>query len=357
MLQLLVELLAQPDQLVGIAQILGRDFLIVQAGVGAIGGAIVGGGAFPPWLRAAGAVVAFGDGGFVFRFLAGVVGGFAFHFLRLGAEGAFLVGLGLAFALFGVVLFAGLFAALFAFLVLVVGLGVSLGFGEFHRGEQLARGAGEGALVFLGAAKFGERLLDGGVHALAPQVEHAAGGFRHRLAGHAFAGEQGERGGDRQLLFPRHAVVAFGLAFLGELGVQVGGDTGHVPRADGFHPGLFQRVVHVAGLAPVRHARVVHGVVVVAQPQRDRVRRAAQLGHLGRRQGAGGQRQAGALAGHAGGAGLEIHLHVGDFRDRAQHAGGGALEVVGAGVVLGGGAHAGRLIPSSARTPRSGSPR
>ncbi len=347
-LQLLVELLAQAGELVGVAEVFGGDFLVVLPRVGTIGGAVIGIRAFAPRLRATGAVVTLRDGGLVFQLLAGVVGCVAFHLLRLGTEGTLLLGFRLAFALFRIVLFAGLFAALFAVLLLVIGFRIGLGFGELHRGKQLARGAGEGALVVLGAAEFAERVLDIGSQPVAPEVQHAAGGFRRRLAGHAFAGEQGERGGDRHLLFPRHAVVAFGLAFLRELGVQVGSDTGHVAGADGFHPRLFQRVVHVAGFAPVRHARVVHGVVVMAQAERDRVRRAAQLGHLGRRQGARGQRQARALAGDARRAGLEIDLHIRDFGDRTQHAGGGALEVLGAGVVLGGAAHGGELIPSSA---------
>ena len=75
-------------------------------------------------------------------------------------------------------------------------------------------------------------------------------------------------------------------------------------------------------------------VVVMAQAQRDGVGLAAQPRHLGRGQSAGRQRQAGALAGHAGWAGLERHLHVRLFRDGAQHAGGRALEFLGACVVL-----------------------
>jgi hypothetical protein len=52
------------------------------------------------------------------------------------------------------------------------------------------------------------------------------------------------------------------------------------------------------------------------------------------RQRAGRQRQAGALAGEAGGAGLVGDLHLGLLRDRAQRTGGGALELLLAGLVL-----------------------
>ncbi len=151
---------------------------------------------------------------------------------------------------------------------------------------------------------------------------------------------------DRQLVLAGHAVVAFGLALLAQFRVQIGRDARHVARTDHLDARLFERVVDVLRLAARRHAGGVHRIVVMAQAQRDRVRRAAQPGHLGRRQCARRQRQARALAGQARRAGLECHLHVGHFRDRAQHAGGGALEFLGARVVLVGAAHS-----SSSRNP------
>jgi hypothetical protein len=136
------------------------------------------------------------------------------------------------------------------------------------------------------------------------------------------------------LVFAGHAVVAFGLAFLRQLGAQIGGDTGHMLRADHFHPRLFQRVVRVLCLAASGHAGGVHRIVVVAQAQAQSVGGAAQAGHLGSGQRAGRQRQTGALTGQTGGTGLEGDLHVGLLGDRPQHAGGGALELFRACVVL-----------------------
>ena len=160
----------------------------------------------------------------------------------------------------------------------------------------------------------------------------AAGG--RLLARHLLAREQRQRRLDRQLVLARHAVVALGLALLAQLRLQVGGDARHVARADHLDPHLLERVVDVLRLAPRRHAGGVHRIVVVAQPQRERIGGAAQPRHLGRRQRARRQRQARAFAGQAGGAGLERHLHVRHFGDGAQHAGGGALELLGAGVVF-----------------------
>ena len=225
-------------------------------------------------------------------------------------------------------------AAFLAFLGLVLRFGVDLRLGQVERREQPAGSTGEGTLVRLCRFHLGQRGVGAFAQRVAPQIEDALRRGRRFLAGHLFPRQQGERRGDRQLVLAGHAVVAFGLAFLRQLGAQVGRDAGHVLRADHFHAGLLQRVVGVLRLAAGRHARGVQRVVVVAQAQAERVGGAAQPSHLGRGQRAGRQRQARALAGQAGGAGLERHLHVGLFRDGAQHAGGGALEVFGACVVL-----------------------
>ena len=104
MLELLVELLPQAGQFVGVAEFFGFDFLVELAGVGAVDRVVVRVRAFAAGLRAAGTVVTLGDGGFFFGFRAVVVGGFAFHFLGLGTEHGVLFGFGLAFAVLGVVL-------------------------------------------------------------------------------------------------------------------------------------------------------------------------------------------------------------------------------------------------------------
>ena len=148
------------------------------------------------------------------------------------------------------------------------------------------------------------------------------------LAGQAFARDQAERRGQRQLVLARHAVVALGLAFLRELGAQVRGHAGHELRPNGLDAHLLERIEHLARLAPAGDARCVERFVVGAQAEGGGVGRAAQLRHLGRRQGACGQRQAHALARHTRRAGLEGDLYLGvGMRDGAQRAGGGALEL------------------------------
>ena len=107
-----------------------------------------------------------------------------------------------------------------------------------------------------------------------------------------------------------------------------------MPGADDFHTHLFQGVVGVFRLAARGHALRVNTVVVVAQTQRDGVGLAAQSRHLGGGQGAGRQRQTRAFSCDTGRAGLERDLHVRLFGDGAQDAGGGALEVLRARVVL-----------------------
>ena len=162
---------------------------------------------------------------------------------------------------------------------------------------------------------------------------------RRLLAGHLFACQQRQRRLDRQLILAGHAVVAFGLAFLRQFGLQVGGDTRHVARADDFDADLFQCVVDVLRFAPRRHAGGVHRIVVMAQAQRDASdapRRRAISGGGNARVGSGRRAR---LPDEAGWAGLERHLHVRHFGDRAQHARGGALEFFSPGVVFVGAAH------------------
>ena len=236
-----------------------------------------------------------------------------------------------------------MFAAVLTVFGVVVGFGVDFGFSKVKRGEQLAGGAGEGGLVILSAGHFQQRLVSSVTQGVAPEVEDALRRFGGRFAGQTLAGEQGQCLVDRQLVLAGHAVVAFGLAFLRQLGAQVGVDAVHEARADDLDADLFQGVVGVLGFAPGRHALGVDAVVVVAQAQRDGVRLAAQLRHFAGGQGAGGQRQAGALAGHAGGARLERHLDIRLFGDGAKHAGGGPLELLGAGVVFACAAHG--LVP------------
>jgi hypothetical protein len=240
----------------------------------------------------------------------------------------------LGLALAGLVLLRRVLALLLAVL-LVLRLGLHLRFGEVERGEQAAGGAGEAVLAVGVAGHLGQRGVGLLAQGVAPQVEHAVRGLRRRWPVMRSRASKGQRRGQRQLVLAGHAVVALGLAGVGQAGAEVGGDAGHVAAAHRLHAHVLQRVEHLLGLAAGGQAGGVDRFRMVAEPQRRRVGRAAQLRHLGRRQGARRQRQAHALAGHAAGAGLEGHLHLGvGVRHRAQRAGGGALEFLLAGEVL-----------------------
>ena len=136
-LQLLVELLAQTAEFIGVAQVFGVHLFIKRPRISPVDRVAVGVGALTPRLWAAGPVIALGDGGFFLGLRAVIVGGLAFHFLGLRAEHGVLFGFGLAFAVLGVVLRAGLLAAIVAVFRIVVWFGIDLGFREVQGGEQL----------------------------------------------------------------------------------------------------------------------------------------------------------------------------------------------------------------------------
>ena len=169
---------------------------------------------------------------------------------------------------------------------------------------------------------------------VAPEVEDLPGGFRDRVGVHLVADQKRERGGQRQLVALGHAVQAVRLAFLVELAAQIGVHAGHVGAAQHLDPGLFQRVIGFARLAGAGRARNMQRVVVMAQAQSDGIRRAAQLGELGRRQQPRRRGQAGAFAADAGSPRLVGNLHIRPARDGAQGVGGGALDVLGPALVV-----------------------
>ena len=332
MLQLLVELLPQPAQLLGVAEVIGLDHLVEIAGEGAVLAAVIDLRDVAALLRAAGLVVTLGARTFLLGFLGFLVGRLAFHAFGLGARHGFLF-LRLGLALAGLVLLGLVVAALVAFVILL-GFRLHLRLGQVERGEELAGGAGVAVLAVGGGDELGHRGLGAFVQRAAPLFEDALGGGGGGLAGDALARQHGECCVQRQLVLAGHPVVAFGLAFLVQADVQVMRDAFHVLGADVLDADILQRVEHFARLLAGGHAGGMGAFIVVAQLERQCIGLAAQLGHLGRRKGAGGQRQASALAGEASGAGLEGDLDFGDLRDGAQRAGGGALEFFLPGEVL-----------------------
>ena len=136
MLELLVELLAQPAQLLRVTQILGIDLFVVGAAVGAVRLVVVGDRLLAALLRAAGPVLAFGGRrvvvGLVLAFLLGAVG---LHLLRLRPEHRLRVALLVALLLLLVVLGAAFLAALVLLVLVRLRLALDLGFGQVERGQ------------------------------------------------------------------------------------------------------------------------------------------------------------------------------------------------------------------------------
>ena len=92
----------------------------------------------------------------------------------------------------GLILLGRTFAAFFAFFVLLFAFRFHLGLSKIECGQQLARCAGEGALVFGGGRHFGERLFGVFTNRVTPKVEHAMRGFRRGFPGQAFARYQAQ---------------------------------------------------------------------------------------------------------------------------------------------------------------------
>ena len=332
MLQLLVELLAKPGQFFRVAKVIGLDHLVEIGGEGAVLAAVINMGDFAALLRAAGLVVAFGGGAFFLGFLGLFLGGVAFHGLGLGARHRFLF-LGLGLALAGLVLLGLVVAALVA-LVILLGFALQLGLGEVERGEQFAGGAGEGFLAVGGGDEFLHRGFGLFVQRAAPFLQDALRRLGGGLAGDTLARQQGERRMQRQLVLAGHAVIALGLALLVQADMEVVGDAFHMGGADMLDAHIFQRIEHLARFLAGGHAGGMGAFIVMAQLQGQCIGGAAQLGHFGGGEGAGGQGQAGTLAGQAGGAGLEGDLDFLLLRDGTERAGGGALEFFLTGQVL-----------------------
>jgi hypothetical protein len=168
--ELLVELLAQPRQLVRVAELLGVHHLVELGGEGVVAAASSVCGT-PCAAGAARASRRPRRRRLLLGFLDLLLGGLALHGLRLGAEHAFLV-LRLGLALAGLVLLRRVLALLLAVL-LVLRLGLHLRFGEVEGGEQAAGGAGEAVLAVGVAGHLGQRGVGLLAQGVAPQVEHA----------------------------------------------------------------------------------------------------------------------------------------------------------------------------------------
>ena len=117
-----------------------------------------------------------------------------------------------------------------------------------------------------------------------PQIDDLARRGRRRFARQGLAGQQPHRLGHRALGALGDALEALAAVLLVEHRGEIGGDPGHPPRAQRLDPRLLDRLEHRARQRAAGSAAAVHGVVVVAQPQRQAVGGAAQLRGLFGRQ-------------------------------------------------------------------------
>ena len=115
-----------------------------------------------------------------------------------------------------------------------------------------------------------------------PQVGHVAGGLRQVPAGELLAHDHGERLGNRHLLGHGAVIVALAAASLLEGGIEVGRDAGQPFRPQRLDPRLLDGVEDCARGLAARLLAHVGALVVVAEPQRQRVGRAAHQLHVER---------------------------------------------------------------------------
>ena len=296
--ELLVEMLAQPAELVGVAELLGVDDLVEFLGVGPIGGLAglvrqetVG----APTLRALAFLVP-GPGHHLFLDLFGhrILGVLAlavFHVggwraLHLGGRAVHLGGLGvvvLGVGILAVLALVGRFALAFArFLV-----------EQVEVVEQLVDRPRKGLLVADGGFQSLEIGIDLVADPFPPEIHQRAGRFRQRPVRPSLPRHHADSLGDRRVLDVGDPRVAARLAAPGKRGIEIGRDARHVPGSDGLDPHLFERLEYRPRGFPGGRAPGMQIGIVVAQLERHGIGFAAQLRYLALGQIARGDGEAG----------------------------------------------------------------
>ena len=277
--ELLVEVRAQPVQLVRLAELRRVDDLVVVRAVGVV---LVAVGEVAPRPGAPGR-------------LARGVGVLVSELQAAGVEAVRVAGVGLLLA--GAVAHLGAFHALGGGVVGIAGLtfvecaGIALAFGflvvgfvvlrigllvgEAERPQQLAQRLRVGTLVADATRERDEVRADGALELRAPVLQGPCGRRRRKLAEHRLARQKADHLGQRRLPGITGAVEIERCDPRFERRVEIDGDAGHRPGAEHLAPGLLQHVEHLAGLCAARHVPGVQRRVVVAQLQRRRVRLAA----------------------------------------------------------------------------------
>ncbi len=359
MRELLVEIGAQPLQLVMVAEILGGDDLVEFRRKGVI-------------FRPARLVLAVRirtrrlARGLVVAELAVVEGvrgrGLrAFHraLAHLLARGLRLVGahllggigIGRAFGA-GLVVVA---VAVLVVLVIVLAVGVAL-VAELERREQIMHGVAEPGLVLDQAIEPVEPLADLVFEDGTPEIDDLPGRRRRRHAGQPFAHQHRQRIGQRRIGAVGDLVELAAMEVIVEHRGEVFRNPRHAARADRLDAGLLDRLEHAARLRIAGHQLAVQLRIVTGELERDGIGVAAHdggiaLGHLAR--GLGQPRLAGRKARPLG---READLELGRLRDRLEAGRHRALERLGRSFLgvaefgVGGGAHV-ASHPSSRRRP------
>ena len=283
--------MAEPGQLVGIAELGGGHHFVELDGIGLVG-------RLPPLPRLRAGIQA---AGFVAVVLALAHRGvrIVVGFLRgVGVLARLRVGLALAVRvhLLAALGFARLarvvvFRLFRARLVLRVVRVFDVLVCEVQLLDQQPRVPGEGGLVVHGAREVPRPRAALRLEPGPPEIGHVAGGRRQRPAGERLAHQEGQRLGDRDFLGCGALAVALAATVLLEGRIEIGRDAREPPRADGFHPRLLDRVEDRARRPAARPRPGVGGFVVMAQPQRQGVGRAAHQLHVQRVELARGERQ------------------------------------------------------------------
>ena len=119
------------------------------------------------------------------------------------------------------------------------------------------------------------------LHQRPPSVEQNIGGRRRSVTGQALADKQTDRFGEEGLVAGLGPAEALQPAGVFKQGIEIGGDAGHPPAADGLHPHLFDRVENGAGGLRARTELFMKPGVMVAQGQRCIVGQPADAGDVG----------------------------------------------------------------------------
>ncbi len=331
MRELLVEVAAQPLQLVMVAEVFGGDHLVELRREGMI-------------FRPARLVLAvrIGPRRLARRFVVAelavverVAGGGlrAFHRAfghvvraRLGLVGAHLLrGVGI-----GRALRAGLIAVAVRIVLVVVFVGFRVALvAEIERGEQVVDHVAEFGLVLGDAGQLIEPRADLVFEKRPPEVDHLLCRRRRRHAGQPLAHQHGERVRQRRIGAVGDLVILAAMEMIVEHRGEILRNARHPPRADRLDPRLLDRLEHAARLRIARHQLAMHLGIVTGELERDRVRVSAHDRRIAPRHLARRLRQPRLARREPRPFGGERDFELGRARDGAQAGGDRALERLG----------------------------